>query len=149
MVTSSKGCRHLNLALLLNVLYPVPWSPDTGARAECQGGTRAGWCHIPALLFGSSPCIPATSLPRKGLTVNPGLVCRQKHVCRHTNAHAGCHVRHVRRARQAWRCWSVLCLLSIQYTATWSVAQGKWETCPRWDELTLQLFLILGVDKWH
>lgn len=107
---------------------------DTGVRAESQRGKQAGWCHIPALLFGSSPCTPATSLPRKGHTVNPGFVCR------HTNA----HVVIVRRGD------ADLYLACCPYsTVTWSMAQGKWGTCPGWDELTLQLFLILGGDKWH
>lgn len=60
---SSRGCRHLNLALLLKALYPVPRSPDAGVRAEHWRGkqrlddaTYQCCCLSPVLAFQPHHC---------------------------------------------------------------------------------------------
>lgn len=120
---SRKGCRHLSLALLLNALYP-------GRRGESRALEReveAGGCHIPALLFVSSPCIPAAWLSQKEQT---GLVCQRRHVRGHTDARAII-------ARHGDADLYFACCPYSTRSCIASMAQGKWETCPRRDVLTL------------
>lgn len=130
------GIRILHCCRMLCVLCPGAQALGWERRA---GKGRRGWMmpHTSTAVCLQSLHTSRIVVPRGAnwSKVNPGLVCRQKHVHRRTNAHAVI-------ARHGDAHLHFACCPCSTRSHTVSTAQGKWQTCPRWDILTLSNFSL-------